>query len=159
MPTATGNPVTVKMHAPIEWCIVTYALACRETWPTVPHPQSVVNEGMVLLESHEETVFPQFNGKQRDYITLGYYVFLNKYPTGPASDLSSGVQDGDNLPLQQSILRAANYKMGILSSKYLDKEDPALKRFIDLQSGVQASKPIVFQSGVIFPSPSLGQEP
>ncbi len=160
MPTANGPPVTVKLHGPIEFCLVSYEGGCRESWPVVPHPQSVVNEGMVLTESKETTVFPQFNGKTREYITFGYYFFTNLYPTGPATDLAAGVQDGDILERSSAILRAANYQMGVLSNKYLDADSVALENMIE--SGLPSSAPLStgvtsgtlpFSSGVIFPPP------
>lgn len=117
---SSGGASLVRLHSPIEYCIVTYAIQCSGDWPYIPSPESLIDDGFTLIKSSQILHVPIPGGEPHKFSVSGMYLYVKDGEASTVtSDMKSGVVPGDvGLTQESAILKSAYYKLGLLQSNY-----------------------------------------
>ena len=117
---SSGGASTIRLHDPIEYCIVTYVIKCSGDWPYIPSPESLIDDGYKLIKTSQIVHVPMPGGEPHRFSVSGLYIYVKEGEASAAtSDMKSGVVPGDiGLTQEAAILKSAYYKLGLLQSNY-----------------------------------------
>ena len=119
---SSGGAVSVRLHDPIEHCIVTFLVACQHDWPYIPKAESLQDDGYVLVHSEQIAHIPSPTSGGRLYTVSGFYVYTKEGAASPpSSDLKTGVVPGDTgLGQDDAVLKSAYFQLGLIQSNYFN---------------------------------------
>ena len=123
-PASSGGGATVRLHDPIEYCIVTFFLKTTGDWPFVPSHDSLIDDGYTLLHAKQvgHVPCPSSNVGEHAYVISGFYSYVRTGTAGaPNDDLKTGVVPGDTgLSQEGAILKKAYFLLGLIQSNYFN---------------------------------------
>lgn len=119
---SSGGASVVRLHDPVEHCIVTFVVSCEHDWPFVPKAESLQDDGYVLIHTEQIPHVPCPSTASRIYTISGFYIYTKTGEASPpSSDLKTGVFPGDvGLSQESAILKSAYFQLGLIQSNYFN---------------------------------------
>lgn len=122
MASSDGGASIVALHSPIEYVIATFLISSGADWPYIPAPESLADEGYVLMHSKVVTHVPAPNIGEHTFTVSGFYLYVKGgLAASPNDDMKTGVVPGDiGLSQESAILKKAYFQLGLLQSNYFN---------------------------------------